>query len=494
MAEKIQYLSCVKKVSEKIKTNWGIDDKDTAEFVIDMAKEAEDAESYHDTLKEMGLGSGDPDFSAHLYDLVTNMLRTQTKRAVNVNGGSSSSTNSGTVRPAKTADEDQWASLRIKDDQGRDELKAGLTSKEDVSSTAQRLFDEMMTEEERRRQGKKGHGKKGRKDSRSSATDANSIPLGGGTGERERSPRRGPRSRLEILQENRREPVTRFMVYACRVKKIMDTGAVIVSFETAVGHKDGIVHVNELTRDSVSKAVVRCNVNQECFAKVKLSVTDGRTELSMREVDQSTGEDLMPSDRNGPKKESAAGKARKAQFAAKDRGELTNVPLTIADTLGGGKKNRMKFHMSDREVFDNNLFERAVGRAAAQQFNPNAGMEENMEDDELEEEYEVETKEQEPNFLKNQTAKSGVVLEPIRLVKAPEGSLAQSAANAETSMKETREAREAMVREQVNNVPKDMNKPWEDPSPEPGTRAITQVLIFFASASFGKVCASERIV
>lgn len=41
MAEKIRKLALVKKVASEIKNHWEVDDKDLAEFVIDIAQEQE---------------------------------------------------------------------------------------------------------------------------------------------------------------------------------------------------------------------------------------------------------------------------------------------------------------------------------------------------------------------------------------------------------------------------------------------------------------------
>ena len=41
MADKIRKLALVKKVASEIKNHWEVDDKDLAEFVIDLAQEKE---------------------------------------------------------------------------------------------------------------------------------------------------------------------------------------------------------------------------------------------------------------------------------------------------------------------------------------------------------------------------------------------------------------------------------------------------------------------
>lgn len=41
MADKIKRLALIKKVASEIKNHWEVDDKDLAEFVIDIAQDAE---------------------------------------------------------------------------------------------------------------------------------------------------------------------------------------------------------------------------------------------------------------------------------------------------------------------------------------------------------------------------------------------------------------------------------------------------------------------
>src|SRR5271169_921236 len=77
-------------------------------------------------------------------------------------------------------------------------------------------------------------------------------------------------------------------IYDGKIVKVMDFGAFVNFF----GPKDGLVHVSELARERVSKP---SDVVKEGQAvKVKLLGFDdrGKVRLSMKQVDQTTGEDL----------------------------------------------------------------------------------------------------------------------------------------------------------------------------------------------------------
>jgi polyribonucleotide nucleotidyltransferase len=77
-------------------------------------------------------------------------------------------------------------------------------------------------------------------------------------------------------------------IYTGKVVKVMDFGAFVNFF----GAKDGLVHISQLARNKVAK--VTDVVNEGDTVKVKLMGFDdrGKTKLSMKVVDQETGEDI----------------------------------------------------------------------------------------------------------------------------------------------------------------------------------------------------------
>eukprot|EP00594_Rhizosolenia_setigera_P019216 CAMPEP_0178978510 /NCGR_PEP_ID=MMETSP0789-20121207/25218_1 /TAXON_ID=3005 /ORGANISM="Rhizosolenia setigera, Strain CCMP 1694" /LENGTH=840 /DNA_ID=CAMNT_0020668295 /DNA_START=1 /DNA_END=2522 /DNA_ORIENTATION=+ len=93
-----------------------------------------------------------------------------------------------------------------------------------------------------------------------------------------------------------------------------------------------------------------------------------------------------------------------------------------------------------------------------------------------EEETEVELADFEPAFLKGQTRRSGRDIEPIRIIKNPDGSLSRAAMQQGTLAKERRELRQAQQNQLMDSIPKDLNRPWEDPMPEAGERHFAMEL------------------
>jgi polyribonucleotide nucleotidyltransferase len=85
------------------------------------------------------------------------------------------------------------------------------------------------------------------------------------------------------------------VIYTGKVVKTADFGA----FVNFLGSRDGLVHISELTQGRVNRTTDLVNVGDTVKVKV-LGLDDrGKVKLSMRVVDQVTGEDI--SDKVGPK-------------------------------------------------------------------------------------------------------------------------------------------------------------------------------------------------
>jgi len=77
-------------------------------------------------------------------------------------------------------------------------------------------------------------------------------------------------------------------IYDGKVVKVVDFGAFVNFF----GAKDGLVHISQISKEKVAKTSDVLTEGQ--IVKVKLMGFDdrGKTKLSMKVVDQETGEDL----------------------------------------------------------------------------------------------------------------------------------------------------------------------------------------------------------
>jgi polyribonucleotide nucleotidyltransferase len=90
------------------------------------------------------------------------------------------------------------------------------------------------------------------------------------------------------------------VIYNGKVVKVVDFGA----FVNFLGSRDGLVHISELAQQRVGKVADVVKMGDQVKVKVLGFDDRGKVKLSMRQVDQQTGEDLGPA-RRQPQAEAA---------------------------------------------------------------------------------------------------------------------------------------------------------------------------------------------
>ncbi|CAN6831704.1 unnamed protein product, partial [Brassica oleracea] len=249
---------------------------------------------------------------------------------------------------------------------------------------------------------------------------------------------RGRRSRGGGRSDN--EPEL-YQVYKGRVSRVMEFGC-FVQFDRFRG-KEGLVHVSQMAKESL--------VKRDMQVYVKVVSGGGKYSLSMKDVDQNTGRDLR---RSNP---SYRTKVTKTGISGIRIVEESRRPL------------KKKMSSPDRWEAKQMI---ASGALKATEF-PDYYDEEDG-DGMLE--VEIEMNEEEPAFLQGQTRYSVVDMSPLKIFKNPQGSLSRAAALQSALTKERREMREQQQRRMIDSIPKDLNRPWEDPMPETGERHLAQEL------------------
>ena len=268
-----------------------------------------------------------------------------------------------------------------------------------------------------------------------------------------------------------------FGIYDGKISNILDFGC-FVELDGFV-RREGLVHIGQIQTGNVRD--IKSVVKRGQRVKVKvISIAGQKLALSMKEVDQKTGEDLLPE--------------RSREMLAKISSELSNPtkPSDISNPINyqGVDMKRLR----DAEYENDSNKRRAPKRLSspelweAQQlinagvlpiteyptFDAESGMG-ILQVQEAEEEIEIELNEEEPIFLKGQT-KMTRELSPVRIVKNPDGSLQRAALHQSTLSKERRELKQAQANNLIDAIPKDLSKPWEDPMPEKGERHFAQEL------------------
>lgn len=256
-----------------------------------------------------------------------------------------------------------------------------------------------------------------------------------------------------------------YKIYEGRVTGVKDFGA-FVNLQGVQGKVDGLVHVSAMQEG------VRVNhpsdlVSRGQPVKVKVvSIQGNRIGLSMKEVDQVTGMDMVPQKRLA----SGANMERLDGGHGNDRyGNLSSDVPVIEESNGRPMRNRKRMTSPERWEI-RQLIASGVASAAdypdlEEEYHSTLTGEGAFEE---EEDVDIEVRDEEPPFLAGQT-KQSLELSPIRVVKAPDGSMNRAAMSGTSLAKERRELKqeEAQHKAAERAAEVDLNAQWLDPMTAP---------------------------
>ncbi|KUI57489.1 Pre-mRNA-splicing factor ATP-dependent RNA helicase prp22 [Cytospora mali] len=496
--ESLEQLSLVSKISSELQNHLGIPDNDArktlAEFVIAKRLECDSLDDFKNMLPAMGASSLPNSLVESIDRLVCAMhprMRGQRQQRQEDR------------RPERTIEEKEqiFKGLSIPDKvpEGPDEiddtlaLLEGLESKtkngrkrsrspEDVGNAARSKKKDRHRDrrddydDDRPRRRKDDYDGGYAKDDYSRGRDR-----GYGddytNGDRKARRRRGRFDDEEDDDDQFRRPPPRevddapqlYKVYDGHVTGIKDFGA-FVNLHGIRGKVDGLVHISALVEGQ------RVNhpsdlLSQGQAVKVKVVKIEGnRIGLSMKEVDQETGQDQAPQARiqSGANSMALGGGG----------GSMMSDPIMSGPPPSMIPQKRHKKRMTSPERWEiRQLIASGVAKASdypdlEEDYNATLVGEGQME---LEEDVDIEIREEEPPFLAGQT-KQSLELSPIRIIKAPDGSLNRAAMAGTNLTKERKEMRqqEAEVKEQEAKV--DLSSQWQDPMADPEKRKFASDL------------------
>ncbi|CAD6244696.1 unnamed protein product [Miscanthus lutarioriparius] len=265
-----------------------------------------------------------------------------------------------------------------------------------------------------------------------------------------------------------------YQVYRGRVTRVMDTGC-FVRLEDVRGGREGLVHVSQMASRRVANAKEVVKRDQEVYVKV-VSVKGQKLSLSMRDVDQDTGKDLLPMQRGGddaPRVNPSGGNG--SGMGSGKRLGLSGIVITEEDEAAPMSRRPLKRMSSPERWEAKQLIASGVLDVRDYPMFDEDGDGMMYQEEGAEEELEIELNEDEPAFLQGQSRFS-IDMSPVKIFKNPEGSLSRAAALQSALIKERREVREQEQRAMLDSIPKDLNRPWEDPMPDTGERHLAQEL------------------
>eukprot|EP00106_Octopus_bimaculoides_P006059 XP_014773501.1 PREDICTED: ATP-dependent RNA helicase DHX8-like [Octopus bimaculoides] len=251
-------------------------------------------------------------------------------------------------------------------------------------------------------------------------------------------------------------------IYNGKVTTIMQFGC-FVQLEGLRKRWEGLVHISQLRREGRVTDVNEV-VQRGLKVKVKvLSFTGIKTSLSMKDVDQETGEDLDVE----RTRRLVGGEVKDEESQSRNPDRPSSMPLinipepedAIAD------RNRVKRISSpERWEIKQMIAANCIDKSELPDFDEETGL--IPKDDDSDEDIEIELVEEEPPFLQGHGRQGGLDLSPVKIVKNPDGSLSQSAMMQTALQKERRELKQAQREAEMDNIPSGLNNHWIDPMPE----------------------------
>jgi ATP-dependent RNA helicase DHX8/PRP22 len=258
-----------------------------------------------------------------------------------------------------------------------------------------------------------------------------------------------------------------YKIYTGRVSSVKEFGAFVI-LDGVAGRTEGMIHVSNVQVGArANSAADLIGRNQTVKVKV-ISVAGTRIGLSMKDVDQITGQDLTPHLRI---KTEAKMEAERQEAARSSLSGSNAVPLRgkVDEPKCSAKRLTSPERWEIKQLISSGIIPASEYPELDEDFsNPAARAE-------VEEELDVEVREEEPPFLAGQTKKT-LDLSPVKIVKAPDGSLNRAALAGAALAKERKEMRQQEANEVADSEARDFSTPWLDPMSSQQDKVFAQDL------------------
>lgn len=446
----------VAKITQEIDNYTGINDKTLAEFVISLHEQAN--KSLPDFKAQLNdVGADFPDsFVENVDRLILSMHPKHKKhypKSAKANGNSKADEGNGELSEKERqkrlfpglALQDKDVPPAVPDDVFLQELGDLVSGKKSRPSPTR---DEPSPKRQRR--------------GRSPSPRRRSPSPGRGRGDR-RDDRWGGRNGGGRQMDER--PVI-FKIYNGKVTGLKEFGA-FVTLEGVMGRVEGMVHVSSIqTGARANSASDLLSRGQQVKVKV-MSVAGNRIGLSMKDVDQVSGRDLTPHLRIMSEAELEEERVR----AARASSGANALPLRSKDEgpVRSAKRLTSPERWEIKQLISSGAIDASEYPDLDEDFNnPMAHVQ-------VEEELDVEIREDEPPFLAGQTKRT-LDLSPVKIVKAPDGSLNRAALAGASLAKERRELRQQEANEEADSQARDFSQPWLDPMSKETDKMFAQDL------------------
>lgn len=275
---------------------------------------------------------------------------------------------------------------------------------------------------------------------------------------RDRKRHRRSRSREERKKVEIKDDPEPGRIYDGKVANIVGFGCFVQLFGLRKKW-EGLVHISQL-RSEGRVSDVNEVVSRGDSVKVKvMSMTGQKVSLSMREVDQLTGKDLNPLSHR-PQDDDMGARNPDRPIAPIS---MLSLPGNVDDDDDVARKRVTRISSPERWEIKQMISSGVIDRSEMPDFDEESGL--LPKDEEDEEDIEIEIVEEEPPFLQGH-GRALHDLEPVRIIKNPDGSLAQAAMMQSALQKERREQKMLQREQEMDSKPSNFGKDWMDPLPD----------------------------
>ncbi|SOV02775.1 probable ATP dependent RNA helicase [Ustilago sp. UG-2017a] len=487
----LELLSLTGKVATELLNHTGINDRVLAQFILSLHDSANSFADFKAKLAEVGAEFPDS-FIANLDRLILR-LHPKHKEASSISAATTT-TNGKTGSSSPSSKGKEKATLEDEERERKARMFPGLAIKDHdwqppSEEKSRNAVDDFMKEFEDMAGGKSTKPRTMR-DSRSPPApssrngsryrdDDDDDSNRAGSWRRGRDDR--PPSHLSRPPPDDRPQL--YKIYDGKVSNMRDFGA-FVSLEGLRGRFEGMVHIGSIAVGTrVNHPSDLLSRGQRVKVKV-MSVVGDRIGLSMKDVDQATGRDLTPHLRIKSETEMAEERHR---HAARSASGANSAPLGPSRTTGHGAGSGITVNDDGRGRSTKRLtsperweLRQLIASGVAKASDYPELMEEDLRTpntkpgaDEDDEEIDIEVNEKEAPFLKGQTSAS-IEMSPVKIVKAPDGTLNRAAMAGATLAKERRELKKQEAEEEADAEAADMTSAWLDPMAQQADRQFAQ--------------------
>ena len=499
---RLQHLALVSKVSQELDNHLGVADRTLAEFVIELAGGCGDAKAFHGALAENGAELG-AQLCETLFAQIAALKKGSRAAGAGASGGAAKDAAAGGHAPrGDDPSSRRFPGLAVPDTRAEarelgEELCVAPSDESGRATAAPRLLQEPPGPPGSAPPGpppgpppagpsqgsaQVSIAERGRAAEQYRERERDSRGGGGGYGRPPMPPpppqMRGAAQSSQAYgaygsgahggaQQPMDDVPVKWAVYHGTVNNVMEFGC-FVKLEGVRGQPEGMVHLSMIKAARVTSARDVVQKGQPVWVKV-ISVSRDKISLSMRDVNQETGEDLLPAAKRGTETLASGGLQGTRGLSG-----LTRAQIEAVDREGNASRRRVKRLSSPERWEAKQLM--ASGVLPVEEL-PTYDAEQGLMEDttQNEEEVEIELNEAEPAFLSGQTSRT-LEVSPIRIVANPDGSMQRAAMAAGALAKERREMMQEMAQAELDAIPKDLSRPWEDPMAAEGERHLAAEL------------------